>query len=108
MEKQEITALTVIDLSAALDTVDHHVLIEVLKNKFGIDGITLEWYKVYLYPRGCQVKIGDSISKVMDLPFSVPRGSCSGANLYSAYASTLQEVITKGIDLHGFADDHRL
>ena len=27
----------------------------------------------------------------MDLPFSVPKGSCSGANLYPAYASTLQE-----------------
>ena len=42
----------------------------------------------------------------MDLPFSVPQGSCSGANLYSAYASALQEIITKGIDLHGFMDDH--
>ena len=42
----------------------------------------------------------------MDFPFSIPQGSCSGANLYSAYALTLQEVIPKGIDLHGFADDH--
>ena len=42
----------------------------------------------------------------MDLPFSVPQGSCSGANQYSAYASTLQEVIPEGIDLHGFSDDH--
>ena len=32
--------------------------------------------------------------------------SVTGANLYSAYASTLYEVIPKGIDLHGFADDH--
>ena len=72
MEKHKITALAVIDLSAAFDMVDHQVLIEVLRNKFGIDGVTLEWYKAYLYPRGYQVKVGDSISKVMDLPFSVP------------------------------------
>ena len=96
----------VIDLSAAFNMVDHQVLIEVLRNKFGIHGVTLEWYKDSLHPRGCQVKVGDSISKVMDLPFSVLQGSCSGANLYSAYASTLWEVIPKGIDLHGFADDH--
>ena len=59
-----------------------------------------------LVSKRCQVKVGDSISKVMDLPFSVPQGSCSGANLYSVCASTLQEVIPEGIDLHGFADDH--
>ena len=42
----------------------------------------------------------------MHLPFLVPQRSCSGEDLYSAYASTLQEVIPKGTDLHGFADDH--
>ena len=40
MEKQVITALTAIDLSAAFNMVDHQVLIEVLKNTFGIDGVT--------------------------------------------------------------------
>ena len=63
MERQEIMALTVIDLPAAFDMVDHQVLIEVLRNKFGIDGVILEWYKDYLYPRSCQVglQVGDSI-----------------------------------------------
>ena len=96
----------VIDLLAALNMVDHQVLIEVLKNKLGIDGVTLKWYKAYLYPKGCQAKVRSSVSKVMDLLFSVPQRSCSGANLYSAYASTLLEVIPKGIILHCFVDDH--
>ena len=86
MEKQEITALMVIDLSAAFNTVDHQVLIEMLRNKFGIEVVALEWYKAYLYPGGYQVKVRNSVSKVMDLPFSVSQGSCSDANLYSAYA----------------------
>ena len=107
MEKQEIIALTVIDLSTAFDMVDHPLLIEVLKNKFVIDGVALKWYKAYLYPRGCQVKVRNSILKVMDHPSLVPQGSCSSANLYSAYASTLQKVIPEVIDLHVFADDHR-
>ena len=51
----------------------------------------------------------------IDLPFSVPQGSCAGPVLYSAYASTLQEVMnekdelpkeSKPIELHGFVDDH--
>ena len=106
MEKQEITALMVIDLLAAFNMVNHQVLIEVLKNKLGIDGVGLKWYKAYLYPKGCQVKVRSSLSKVMNLPFLVPQRSCSGANLYSACASTLLEVIPKGINLHGFVDDH--
>ena len=69
MERQEIMALMVINLSAAFNMVDHQVLIKVLRTKFGIDGVALEWYKNYLYPRDCQVKVRDSISKVMDLPF---------------------------------------
>ena len=45
----------------------------------------------------------------------MPQGSCAGPVLYSAYASTLQEVIqdpdgssstNKPTDLHGFVDDH--
>ena len=40
-ERQEITPLTVIHLSAACNMVDHQVLIEVLWKKFGIDGVTL-------------------------------------------------------------------
>ena len=36
----------------------------------------------------------------------VPQGSCAGPVLYSAYASTLQEVVP--LDLHGYTDDHGL
>ena len=59
--------------------------------------------------------IDDTRSKETELPFSVPQGSCAGPVLYSAYASTLQEVINdqdespsinKPIELHGFANDH--
>ena len=35
MEHQRVTALVCIDLSAAFDTVNHEVLLEVLQNKFG-------------------------------------------------------------------------
>ena len=36
------------------------------------------------------------------------QGSLAGPNLYSAYASTLQEVVPDDVGLNGFADDHSL
>ena len=43
MEKQEVTALIAIDLSAAFDTVDHDILIEVLKNQYGVGSKAIAW-----------------------------------------------------------------
>ena len=44
----------------------------------------------------------------MNLPFSVPQGSCWGPMYYSVYASTSQECIPDDLkfDLHAFADDY--
>ena len=42
------------------------------------------------------------------LLFSVPQGSVAGPVLYNAYASTLKEVVSPSIKLHGFADDHMI
>ena len=104
MESKRITSLTCINLSAAFDTVDHGILLIVLQNKFGISGNALSWFKSYLQPRFCKVNIHNANLEEKELCFSVPQGSCAGPVLYSAYASTLQEVVP--LDLHGYADDH--
>ena len=51
MESKEGTALMAINLSAAFNTVDHDILVDVLHNKFGIRGTALNWFKSYLRPR---------------------------------------------------------
>ena len=41
MEKQEVTAVTILDLLAAFDMVDHDLLLEVLNRRFGVKGRAL-------------------------------------------------------------------
>ena len=97
MEHRSITILVIMDLSAAFDTVDHNVLLEVLHKCFGIDGTALEWFHNYLSSRFFKVNIGDTCSNLKELNFSVPQGSCAGPNLFNAYSSTLVNCIPKEI-----------
>ena len=52
--------------------------------------------------------MGTKFSTIRSLDCSVPQGSLAGPYLYSAYASTLQEVVPDDVSLNGFADDHSL
>ena len=108
MEKQEVLALTAIDLSAVFDTVDHELLLQVLKRNFGVTGSALGWFDSYLRPRWLKVTVGKAYSSSCDLSFTVPQGSCVGPVLFLAYASTIQTIVPAPIKLYGYADDHAL
>lgn len=51
MNKQHVTLLVLLDLSAAVDTVDHNVLLSRLHSKFPISGTALECFRSYLNGR---------------------------------------------------------
>ena len=112
MECQEISSMIACDLSTAFTTVDHLLLLDILSNKFGVGGTTLNWFDSYLHPRSLQVMIGKEFSSERDLPFSVPQGSCAGAQLFNLYCSTLHEVVIlpdeneKPLSLYSVTDDH--
>ena len=106
MEDKRCTAMVPIDLSAAFDTVDHKVLLDVLHNRFGIDHIPLRWLESYLQHHSYKVNGQYSSEKYLD--FSEPQGSCTGPVLYLSYASTMSDVIADDIILHLYADDHAL
>ena len=95
-----------LDLSAAFDTVDHEILLNVLQKQYGICGSALKWIDSYLRPRGCTVCVNSVTSSVRQLQCSVPQGSCLGPWLYLTYAGTVFDVIPSTISVYGFADDH--
>ena len=95
-------------MSAAFDTVDHNILLNVLEDRFGIKDSSLKWVDSYLRPRSLRVCVGDAYSSVRSLDFSVPQGSGAGPSFYSAYASTMRDIVPATVDIHGYADDHAL
>ena len=62
MENQQVTAVMALDLSPAFDTVDHEILLSVLKHNFGLEDTVLNWFDSYLHPRSCKVNIGKEYS----------------------------------------------
>ena len=56
-DRGELTALSLLDLSAAFDTIDHDLLLSRLTEWFGIDGVVLQWVRSYLTGRSQLVKV---------------------------------------------------
>ena len=82
MDNSKGTALTLLYLSAAFDTIDHATLLERMYGHVGISGIVLQWLKSYISNRQQRVHIDGSLSCQQDLHFGVPQGSVLGPFLF--------------------------
>ena len=73
-DKGEITILSLLDLSAAFDTIDHDIMLTRLSTSFGIKGVALQWFKSYLTERTFSITMDGVSSSQYTLKFGVPRG----------------------------------
>ena len=109
MDRQQVTLLVLLDLSAAFDTIDHQVLLDRFRLSFGISGCALQWISSYLSDRTQRVSFENNFSQRRYLSCGVPQGSCLGPLLFTMYASKLFDII-KGYlpQTHAYADDTQL
>ena len=109
MDDGRVKALTLLDLSAAFDTIDHTILLRKLDNCFGVSGKALDWFKSYLTGRSQRIKLGNCMSSRSDLSFGVPQGSVLGPVLFTLYTTPLSSLISGyAIPHHLYADDSQL
>lgn len=102
-----MTALVLLDLSAAFDTIDHTLLLDRLHSHFGISDFALEWIRSYLTDRSQSVKINDAVSSKQSLKYGVPQGSVLGPLLFTMYTTPLGNIFSSHplVSHHIYADD---
>ncbi len=98
--------MVLLDLSAAFDTIDHDIMLERLRDRFGINGTAWKWFQSYLKQRTQSVCINGCHSEKKCLVCCVPQGSVLGPLLYVLYTYGLGDILR--LDFHLYADDTQL
>jgi Reverse transcriptase (RNA-dependent DNA polymerase) len=101
----DVSAFVMLDLSAAFDTVDHAILIEVLDRRFGVHSTHLRGYG--LSDRSQTAYVSANNSPTISLPCGLPQSSVIVPVVFitEEMNTTVQQ---ERIDLHQFTDDGQM
>ena len=97
------------DLSAAFNTIDHDVLLEILTERFGVQNFELDWFWSYHTWRTQIFTTPSGSSTPVALTCSVLQDSVIGPKEFIMYTKDIKETIDRFIiNHHLYADDSQL
>ena len=104
-----IALMSMLDMSAAFDTVDHQILLQRLNTSFGVSSTVLDWFTSYLSDRQQHVRHSAHSSATTTLTCGVPQGSVLGPILFILYTADITKIIQKYcLRHHLYADDSQI
>ena len=110
MDRQEVTLLVLIDLSAAFNTIDHAILLKTLEKDFGVTRNALKWLTSYLSKRKQTILINRTINR----KFSIFNRECRSvavlalSSSYSTWLDYLRFIDKHLPNAHTYADDTQI
>ena len=105
-DAQKVTMLSLLDLSAAFDCVDHQILLQRLRHDFGLTDTVLAWMTSFVTGRSQQVVCKNQLSTVQPVQNGVPQGSVLGPILFVLYTAEIGRIVARhGLMFHQYADD---
>jgi len=87
--------LTLLDLSAAFDSVDDNTLRRQLRKSYGLGGKIIDWFMSYLSDKKQQVRTTTSSSVPSAVLFDVPQGSVLRPILFLLYTADLLQLVKR-------------
>jgi len=109
IDKRKLSALVLLDLSAAFDTIDHQILLTRLSSTFGLTGLALRLLTSYLTSRSQSVSIDSHSTTPSPMQTGVPQGSVLGPLLFCLYTTPLSHLLSAtALSYHFYADDTQL
>ena len=106
MDRNEVIALVLIDLSKAFDSIEQTLLLKKLK-AIGVSQFAVDWFKSYLSERSQSVRIGSTLSEARTTTRGVPQGSILGQALFNIYINDLPSIPNES-SLESYVDDSKL
>ena len=88
MYKKNLTALTLLDLSKAFDSLNHNKLLAKLSS-VGASPHVVNWFKSYLTGRSQSVRINSILSDPLPITHGVPQGAILSPFLFCIYLNDL-------------------
>ena len=109
VDGHQAVMITLLDLSAAFDTIEHSILLRRLETEFGICDDALKWLHSYLGGRSQSVVVNGVRSAPRPLDCGLPQGSLVGPFCFPPYTSHIGQIARKHqMKVHLYADDTQL